>query len=105
MDRIATYQSYLEDKPDDRFAMYSLALELKRVGRLEEAERAFDALLSLHPTSGAGHYQLGLMYEEADREEDARVAWERGLAALEGCTDERSRGSVREIEAALDLLD
>ena len=105
MDRIATYQSYLKDKPDDRFAMYSLALELKRVGRFEEAEHAFGALLISHPTSGAGHYQLGLMYEDAGREDDARSAWEQGLRALEGCTDERSRGAVREIEAALDLLD
>jgi tetratricopeptide (TPR) repeat protein len=98
------YRTYLEGKPGDRFAMYSLALELKKEERVVEAEAAFEALLKAHVHSGAGHYQLGLMYEELDREDEARASWERGLDALKDGSGVEVRRSVSEIQTALDLL-
>ena len=105
MDKIALFRDYLEKKPRDRFAMYSLAFELKQAGRSDEAEAAFRELLEAHPTSGAGHYQYGLLFAELDREDEARAAWEDGLQALAGVDDAEARRSIGEIEGALDDLD
>ena len=104
MDRIALYQDYLAKKPGDRFAMYSLAFELAKAGRVEEALQAFHALLALHPTSGAGHLQLGKLLEDQGREDEAEAAWEAGLEALAGVSGTEAQRSRVEIQAALDLL-
>ena len=98
------YRDYLQKKPTDRFAMYSLALELKKAGQVGEAEAAFRALLAIHPDSGAGHLQLGTLLEEDGREDDAQAAWEAGLTALKGLTDPDALRSRSEIQTALDLL-
>ena len=37
MDKIALFVDYLKNKPGDRFAMYSLALEYRKAGRAQEA--------------------------------------------------------------------
>jgi tetratricopeptide (TPR) repeat protein len=105
LDRIETFRRWLVDKPGDRFAMYSLALELKKAGRFDEALEAFGALLAAHPTSGAGHYQLGELFREQGDEARAAAAWRVGLEALRGAQDPEARRSISEIQAALDLLD
>ncbi len=99
------YRTYLEKKPGDRFAMYSLALALKKAGDINGAEMAFQELLDIHPLSGAGHYQHGLLLHEAGRDADAIAAWKRGLDALRGVNDPEARRSQSEIQGALDDLD
>ena len=103
--RIPTLLDYLERKPGDRFALYSLALEHRKAGDFLAAEQAFGELLARHPQSGAGHYQLGLLYRDTGRAEAAREAWTRGLAALRGAEDVEARRSLGEIERALDELE
>ncbi len=105
MEAIETYLKYLQKKPGDRFAMYSLALSYKKAGRVDEAEAAFQDLLALHPHSGAGHYQHGLLLSEEERDEDALAAWNAGLAALKGVNEPGARRSFSEIQSAIDDLD
>lgn len=104
MDRIAHLEEHLSRRPDDRFARYSLALELKKAGRHDDAVAAFAELLRRHPHSGAGHFQLGVLWQEAGDDDRARAAWEAGLAALSGVDDPEARRAVREIEGALAAL-
>lgn len=104
MDRIAYFEEFLARRPDDRFARYSLALELRKAGRDDDAAAAFAELLARHPRSGAGHFQLGLLWQERGDDDRARACWEAGLAALAGATDPEERRSVREIESALATL-
>lgn len=105
MDRIASYEAWLTTHPGDRFALYSLALELERAGRVDEAEARLRELLAAHPLSGPGHYRLGLLLREAGRTDEARAAWEAGAAALAGSTEADARRSAAEIARELDLLD
>lgn len=105
MSSIEQLEAWLVDKPTDRFALYSLALALKREGRLEEARVRFEALLEAHPTSGAGHYQHGLLLRESGMHDQARDAWESGLRALSGVSDADARRSRTEIRGALDDLE
>jgi len=98
------YRSWLEKKPEDRLALYGLAFELKKAGESTRAAEAFEALLALHPHSGAGWFQYGSMYEDED-EERAIEVWRRGLAALADASGADARRSIAEIEAALAMLE
>ena len=104
MSRIDTLRNYLEAKPTDRFALYSLALEHRKAGNVADAEAAFALLLAQHPQSGAGHYQLGLLYRDNGDFAQARVAWERGLAQLSTASDAEAARSRGEITRELDAL-
>jgi tetratricopeptide (TPR) repeat protein len=101
MNRIEWFRGILRDRPGDRFAMYSLALELKKAGDGPGAEQAFRELLAVHPSSGAGHYQLGRWLEEEGRPEEALAAWRAGLTALAAASDPESKRSIAEIERAI----
>ena len=105
MSRVESLRAWLVDHPDDRFARYSLALELKKAGELDAGFAELHELLRRHPTSGAGHYQHGLWLLEAERPEEARAAWEAGLAALRDADSAEARRSEREIRGALADLD
>ena len=104
MNKVKMFQDYLEKKPTDRFALYSLAYELKKAARFEEAQVAFRSLLEHHPQSGAGHYQHGELHREQGQLHAAKQAWEEGLVALQGATDAEARRSRVEIEQALDAV-
>lgn len=105
MDRIQPLRDWLANKPDDRFARYSLALALHKDGQTGAAIVELRELLVRHPHSGAGHYQHGLLLLEADRTEEARAAWLLGLEQLRGSDDPEARRSLGEIRRALDDLD
>jgi tetratricopeptide (TPR) repeat protein len=104
MDRVDSLERYLASKPGDRFALYALALELKKAGRTRDSEQRLRELLRLHPTSGAGHLQLGRLLAEEGRTDDAVAAWREGLAHLAGADDAEARRSHREIQSELDAL-
>lgn len=105
MSNLDHYRSWLTKKPDDRMALYGLAFELKKAGRVDEARDAFESLLAQHPTSGAGWFQYGQLFEEDGDEDTALDTWRRGLEALEGLTDTNSVRSRSEIEGAIDALE
>ena len=105
MSMLDHYRTWLEKKPEDRLAMYGLALELKKVGEQEAAAQAFEALLAVHPQSGAGWFQYGQLFEQDGDEEQAVATWRRGLEALEGANDPEAVRSRGEIQGALDLLE
>ena len=103
--RIRQLEAHLDNHPEDRFAMYSVALELKKAGEIELAKERFAKLLQVHPDSGAGHYQHGLLFAEIGEEQAAREAWQAGLDALTGLRSPEARRSISEIEAAMDELE
>jgi tetratricopeptide (TPR) repeat protein len=104
-DRLALFRAHLEKNPNDRFALYSVALELKKSGEFEACASAFQRLLAAHPTSGAGWYQHGLVYRERGDIDTARNIWLGGLEALASAGDAEARRSIGEITRALDELD
>ncbi|MCB9668511.1 MAG: tetratricopeptide repeat protein [Alphaproteobacteria bacterium] len=103
MSRLEHYRTWLEGRPTDRMALYGVAFELKKAGRVDEAREAFEALLALHPDSGAGWFQYGQLLEEDGDEDGAVAVWRRGLEALgDDPAGERSRGEISAALAALE---
>jgi len=105
MDKVRFFRDYVEGKPDDRFARYSLALELKKAGAVDEAEEQLVELLRRHPLSGAGHLQLGQLREERDDLEGAAEAFRAGLEALADDRSAEGRKARSELQTALDQVE
>jgi tetratricopeptide (TPR) repeat protein len=100
-DRIRTFRSWLETRPGDRFALYALAMELRKDGDDDEALTTFDTLLELHPGSGAGHFQRGRLLLDRGEIDAARKGWEAALEILADHDDAEATRSRGEIRAAL----
>lgn len=100
-DRLAFVRDYLAKKPGDRFALYSLGMELRKAAQWEECFATFEELARLFPSYGAGYYAHGSARRESGDRAGARAVWVRGVAAV-GTTDPHTRG---ELEAAIDGLD
>lgn len=95
--RLAAARAYVARKPADRFGLYTLALELKKISAWEECFATFAELLRHHPGYGPGHYQLGVARRESGDVPGARAALERGRAALAGGADGKTLAEIEEL--------
>jgi tetratricopeptide (TPR) repeat protein len=94
-------EAFVDQRPDDPFPRYGLALEHKNAGRLEEAWRVFETLMEKHPTYTAAYLHAGNTAVALGRVEVARAVYERGIAACGSAGDGHARG---ELEGALGAL-
>jgi len=65
--------------PNNAFAPYGLAMELKNSGRPTEAWTHFDYLLTHHPEYAATHIQARMLIAELGRVDEARSVLEKGI--------------------------
>ncbi|HZZ85468.1 MAG TPA: tetratricopeptide repeat protein [Anaeromyxobacteraceae bacterium] len=98
--RLAQLQKFVEQKPEDAFARYALAMCLRSMGRQEEAVREFEELVRRAPEYVPSYLMLGQVLEALSRREEAARAYEAGVAAARA-HDEHARG---ELSQALDAL-
>ena len=91
----------LDREPDDPFLRYSVAMEHKKAGRVDEAAAWFDKTLEVDPAYCYAHYHKAQALEDDGREDQARAAYEAGIAAAKEHGDAKALG---ELQAALDIL-
>ncbi len=102
MDRLAMLQQFVAQKPDDPFARYGLAMELKKRGLLAQANAAFVELMSRHPTYVPAYLMAGnTLLADGDRD-GARDVFARGVAAARAAGDDHALGELEAARAALD---
>jgi tetratricopeptide (TPR) repeat protein len=99
--RLEILKSMLEQKPEDGFARYGLAMEYVRAGELENAMQEFGQLLSYNPGYAAGYFHGGQTLEKLGRIEDAREYYRKGIDVTTGSGDEHTRS---ELIGALSML-
>ena len=100
-DRIEALRGLLAQDPDNTRMLHMLANELANAGREDEALAEYSHLAELDPDYVPGYFQAGRLAEKLDRIEDARLWYERGLAAAEATGDSHA---ATEIQDALDAL-
>ncbi len=93
--RVAALRQMLEHDPDDAFALYGLAFELKQADEVAEAERLFRRLLDRHPDQHYGYYQLGELLLAESRPDEAAAILSAGLARAEAAGDGKAAGELR----------
>lgn len=99
--RLAILEQMVQQDPKNSFARYGLAMECASSGNLERAASEFRALIADDPAYLAAYFHCGQVLEKAGRLDDARAAYEKGVAAAAAKGDTHT---LAEIRAALDLL-
>jgi tetratricopeptide (TPR) repeat protein len=99
--RIDALLGFIQQKPQDPFPRYALALEYKNAGRLDEARATFDALMSAHPDYTAAYLHAGNTLVALGLRDDARTVYQRGVDVCVRRGDAHARG---ELEGALASL-
>ena len=89
-------QSVLADGKADSFGRYCYALELKNVGRIDDALAAFDALRAADPKYVPMYLMCGTMLLDASRSDDARVWLEQGVDAAAAAGDTKALGEIKD---------
>jgi Flp pilus assembly protein TadD len=79
--RIEALQRMLAARPDDPRARFGLALEFEKAGRWAEAAAELERYLTLAEDEGNAYGRLGHALRRLGRGEEARTAYENGVAA------------------------
>ena len=94
-DRLTAARDYVSKKPTDRFGLYALAMELRKVKAWEECFAAFQTLLVHHPDYGAAWYHLGMAHKEAGDRAGSESALRSGLEACARSGDTKTRAELQ----------
>jgi tetratricopeptide (TPR) repeat protein len=98
VDRIATFRAFIERSPADPFPRYGLAMEYKRLGRLDEARAAFADLITRFPDYVPSYLHAGGVIAALGERDEAAALYRRGIAAATARGDAHARS---ELETAL----
>lgn len=99
--RLAMLQEMLSQDPNNSFARYGLAMELKNSGDFDESITEFRKLLERDEDYAAAYFHLGQALEKVGEVELARAVYKKGM---EVTTRKGDLHACAEIEAALDML-
>lgn len=101
MDRLAMLQQFVAQKPDEPFPRYGLAMEYKKLGRLEEASATFAELIARSPGYVAAYLHAGQTLLARGLAEEARAVFTSGVAAARAAGDDHALGELESARAAL----
>jgi predicted Zn-dependent protease len=99
--RLEAFQRMVDERPDEPFARYSLAMSYRSLGRAEEAAREFGELLRRKPDYVPAYLMLGQTLEILGRAEEAARVYADGIAAAADRKHEHARS---ELGQALEVL-
>lgn len=100
-ERLAAFQKFAAARPDDPFTRYSLAMQLRSMGRLDDAVGEFQELARRTPDYLPTWLMLGQALETLARGAEAAQAYRDGIAVATRRGDHHARG---ELEDALGQL-
>jgi predicted Zn-dependent protease len=98
MDRIEVFRKMLESDPQQTITRFGLANELLKSERYEEAVSELRLYLSQADDQGAAYGMLARALEKLERTDEARAAYEQGIAAARR---HQHPGMAQEFELAL----
>ena len=102
MSRLDAIRKIVEQSPNDAFARYGLAMELKNAGLGDEAHAAFEELERRSPDYVAQYLMHGNLLAGLKRTAEARAVLERGIEVARRANNGHALG---EMEQALEALD
>ena len=100
--RIAHLREILSQDPNDSFSRYALALEFAGMGDPPKAVLLLEDLLSRDPSYLPTYQQLGALYAQAHRIEEAAAILNRGIELAQQQNDRHTQSEMQE---ALDDLE
>jgi tetratricopeptide (TPR) repeat protein len=102
MSRLESIRKIVEQQPNDPFARYGLAMELKNLGQHDAAHAEFEELEKRHPAYVPQFLMHANLLTELKRTDEAKACLERGIAAAKKSGNQHALG---EMQGALDQLE
>jgi tetratricopeptide (TPR) repeat protein len=99
--RLEILMQFVENKPNDLFTRYGLAMEYARLGEHDKALENFRKLWEQKPDYAAAYFQAGQLLTRMGRLEEARRVLGKGIEAAGRIGDLHAKS---EMEAALGEL-
>lgn len=99
--RLAFLEKLTADGSEDPMAWYGLAMEYRKLERVDEALQTFTTLRTRKPDYVAMYLMCGQMLEGAGRTDEAREWLETGIATAKKTGESHALG---ELQSALDAL-
>ena len=99
-ERLEAARAYLQKKPNDRFALYSLAMELRKLSDWPACFAAFEDLLARHPDDAAGHYHYAVALRSSGDRDGALGIVTRGLEACARTGDAKTSAELDSLRAS-----
>lgn len=99
--RIEIFKKMLTDDPGNTTVRFGLATELIKAEKYEEAANELTQYLSQADDQGNAYGKLAQCYEKLDRTEDARKAYQDGIAVA---NKHGHPGMAQEFESSLEFL-
>ena len=100
-ERLKKLMEWEAQKPDDAFLKFAIAQEYVSGERDGEAIKYYRILLEHFPDYLASYYQLGKLYERAEKPDEAMKTYEQGMKVAQASGDAKTQ---RELKEALSLL-
>ena len=94
--RLEQLQKFLDDEPGDAFTHYAIALEYSKMGKTAEAIAKFEEVIGLNPEYIPAYHQLGLLFVQHKRKEEALAILKKGIAAAVVEGDAHAAGEMQE---------
>ena len=100
-ERLAAFRQFVEKSPGDPFARYSLAMQLRAMGRMADAAAELREVARRSPDYVPAYLILGQALEALGETAEAARAYEAGVAAANRAGNHHARS---ELGNALDSL-
>jgi tetratricopeptide (TPR) repeat protein len=94
-----------ETQTDDAFLAYAIALEYRAIGDLTQAMDLLSKLVLNHPDYLPSYYQLGKMYEDQEKTEEAISIYLSGKKIAKQSADRKTLGELNEALMMLDIYE
>ncbi len=91
MSRLEQLQRMLADEPDDVFLNFSMAMELAKMERQDEALGKFDRVIDLDPNYCTAYFQKANLLILLERRQEAKAVLNKGMSAAERAGDLHAR--------------
>ena len=95
--RLSAALDYVAKKPTDRFGLYTLAMEHRKLQAWEACFAAFDTLLLHHPAYGPGYYHYAMARRESGDRPGCIALLERGHTVTEASGDTKTNAEIGDV--------
>lgn len=101
LDRIQLLNDMLKKDPEDSFLSYALALEYVKSDQAKAVE-LLEKVLKEKPNYLATYYQLGKLYEQSGKTQEAIEVYQKGMTLAQAQNNIKTMGELNEALLMLD---
>lgn len=86
-----------EENPLDTFVIYALAMEYNGLNQSDLALKYLQDCLAVDATYVPAYYQLALVYQALQNEQEAKICLQKGLSLLQQSPDVKTKNEFRSL--------